>query len=118
MFEHHTGFLDTAKLDGLIAALAASTLRHADVFGDQGHGALVYNTQPAPLDSVSVTGPRRAMMLNSTHRPYFAVPYGDMMIAGCFGLVRAWADVFPQHREVILESLGGAERGAPWERLN
>lgn len=118
VFEHHTGFLDTGKLDGLIAALAASTLRHADVFGDQGHGALVYSAEPALLDFVSVTGPRRAMMLKSAHRPYFAVPYGDMMIAGCFGLVRAWADVFPQHREVILECLGGAERGAPWERLN
>jgi hypothetical protein len=57
------------------------------------------------------------MMRDSKHRPYFAVPYGDMMIAGCFGLLRAFADVYPEHRATILDSLGGAPRGAPWETL-
>jgi uncharacterized protein (DUF1786 family) len=117
VFEHHTGEIDRARLDALIAALADSTLKHADVFDDEGHGALIYDPQPAPPDALAVTGPRRAMMVGSAHAPYFAVPYGDMMIAGCFGMVRAFADVYPQHREPILEALGGAERGAPWELL-
>ncbi len=117
VFEHHTGLLDTPKLDGLITALADSTLLHADVFGDHGHGALVYEQKPLVLDFLGVTGPRRTMMRTSSHPVYFAVPYGDMMIAGCFGLVRAWADLYPAHREVLLESLDGAERGAPWELL-
>ncbi|MDO8753441.1 MAG: hypothetical protein Q7J80_06070, partial [Anaerolineales bacterium] len=50
-------------------------------------------------------------------RPYFAVPFGDMMIAGCFGLLAATADVMPELREIIYASLNG-ERGrgvAPWD---
>jgi uncharacterized protein (DUF1786 family) len=117
VFEHHTGFLDAAKLDGLVSALADSTLQHEDVFGDHGHGALVYNPEPAPMDFVGVTGPRRSLMLKSSHPVYFAVPYGDMMIAGCFGLVRAWADLYPDNRNSLLQSLNGVERGAPWELL-
>ena len=119
VFEHHTGEIDRARLDELITALAASTLKHEDVFDDQGHGALVYDPQPAPSDArlVAVTGPRRSLMHGSAHTPYFAVPYGDMMIAGCFGLVRAFTDVYPQHQAVILEALGGAAHGAPWELL-
>lgn len=115
VFEHHTGLLDTPKLDQLIAALANSTLQHTDVFGDHGHGALVYEQEPLTLDFLGVTGPRRAMMRASSHPVYFAVPYGDMMIAGCFGLVRAWADIYPDRRDILLDSLDGAERGAPWE---
>ena len=56
-------------------------------------------------------------MRSSRHSPYLAVPFGDMMIAGCFGLVRVCADLQPEWAEPILASLGGAERGAPWEYL-
>ncbi|MBI3761805.1 MAG: pyruvate formate lyase-activating protein, partial [Chloroflexi bacterium] len=44
VFEHHTGEVDLTRLDNLLAALADSTLKHEDVFGDMGHGALIYNT--------------------------------------------------------------------------
>ncbi len=117
VFEHHTGLVDTAKLDGLIASLADSTLQHEAVFADHGHGALVYTTQPIATDFVAVTGPRRSMMEKSQHPTYFAVPYGDMMIAGCFGLIRAWADIYPDDCQIVLGSLDGAARGAPWERI-
>ncbi len=117
VFEHHTGFLNTRKLDRLIDSLADGTLQHLDVFNDEGHGALLYTRQRFAVDEVTVTGPRRSLMNSSKHRIYFAVPYGDMMIAGCFGLVRAWADVFSEDRAAIMESLGGAERAAPWELL-
>jgi hypothetical protein len=86
-----------------------------------GHGALVYADEPLSLDGgdfgVAVTGPRRGLMRGSTLRPYFAVPYGDMMIAGCFGLLRAVADVLPELGEPILLSLrgGGGSGTPPWE---
>ena len=50
-------------------------------------------------------------------RPYFAVPFGDMMIAGCFGLLAAVAEGMPELAEPILGSLrGGRGRGiAPWD---
>lgn len=117
VFEHHTGLLDAEKLDRILAALADSSLRHEDVFNDDGHGALLYASQPMPAGTIGVTGPRRRMMLRSRHPTYFAVPFGDMMIAGCYGMLRAWMDVFPDDREEISASLQGAERGAPWDAM-
>ena len=116
LFEHHTGEVTREKLDGLITALADSTLQHKDVFDDMGHGALVYT--PAPLRAprfLAVTGPRRGLMRGSQHNPYFAVPFGDMMIAGCFGLLAAVADLYPEFAEPIRRSLHGEGGAAPWE---
>jgi uncharacterized protein (DUF1786 family) len=121
VFEHHTGLLDLPKLEDLLRALADGSLKHADVFGDHGHGALIYNPDPLPFSSdgfgVVVTGPRRNLMRASSLRPYFAVPFGDMMIAGCFGLLAATADVLPELGEPIRASLSGAGGSGtpPWE---
>jgi uncharacterized protein (DUF1786 family) len=119
VFEHHTGEIDLAKLDNLLAALADSTLRHQDVFDDMGHGALIYSREPLRLDGpdfgLVVAGPRRNMMRASRHRPYFAVPYGDMMVAGCFGLLAAMAEVLPECGETIRASLQGKAGVAPWD---
>ncbi|HEX9617438.1 MAG TPA: DUF1786 domain-containing protein [Anaerolineales bacterium] len=121
VFEHHTGLIDLPKLEGLIRSLAAGDLQHEDVFGDQGHGALVYEPEPLPLEGngfgVAVTGPRRNLMRASSLRPYFAVPFGDMMIAGCFGLLAAAADVLPELSEPVRDSLRGAGGSGtpPWE---
>lgn len=121
VFEHHTGFLNPAKLESLLRELAAGTLTNNAVFEDNGHGALVYENKPLPMDypdfNVVVTGPRRNMLRGSALRPYFAVPYGDMMIAGCFGLLAAVADVIPELGETLRTSLagGGGQGIPPWE---
>jgi uncharacterized protein (DUF1786 family) len=121
VFEHHTGLLDLPKLETLLLALAAGTLQHSDVFDDHGHGALVYDPTPLDLRSqeygVIVTGPRRDLMRASSLRPYFAVPFGDMMIAGCFGMLAAVADLIPELRDPIQASLHGAGGSGtpPWE---
>jgi len=121
VFEHHTGLLDLSRLEALIRRLADGSLKHQDVFGDQGHGALIYNSIPLPMDGdgfgAAVTGPRRNLLRASGLRPYFAVPFGDMMIAGCFGLLAATADVMPELGETIRESLEGtgANGTAPWD---
>jgi uncharacterized protein (DUF1786 family) len=120
VFEHHTGEITLPQLDSFLDQLVDSTLQHREVFDTMGHGALILDPAPMPNRQpifVSVTGPRRSIMRASKHHPYFAVPYGDMMIAGCFGLLRAFADVYPEHAATILDSLGGAARGAPWETL-
>ena len=54
---------------------------------------------------VSVTGPRRWLMRHSRLSPYFAAPYGDMMLTGCFGLLRAFAHKMPAWREEIEKAL-------------
>ena len=129
VFEHHTGLIDRPKLEGLLRSLAGGSLRHEDVFGDHGHGALIYEPEPLPLGEagydVAVTGPRRSLFREPGEgtgqggrlAPYFAVPFGDMMIAGCFGLLAATADLLPDLAEPIQASLSGAGGSGtpPWE---
>jgi uncharacterized protein (DUF1786 family) len=128
VFEHHTGEIDLQKLEALLQALADGSLKHEDVFNDMGHGALMYSNEKFEFGKddfdVVVTGPRRSLFNRQSSIknrkspiPYFAVPFGDMMIAGCFGLLAATADVLPDLAEPIQESLRGVRgRGvAPWD---
>ena len=105
VFEHHTGELVPAQLEGFLEQLAQGTLTHDAIFYSQGHGAVLFDTHPAPLDFLAVTGPRRNLLLHSRLNPYFAVPYGDMMLAGDFGLLRAYADLNPNARTEIERAL-------------
>lgn len=121
VFEHHTGLLQLDQLETLLRALADGSLRHEDVFGHHGHGALVYSTDPLDISpaqrSLVVTGPRRSMMRPSSLSPYFAVPFGDMMIAGCFGLLAAAADLLPNLHDPIHQALTNPQGVGrpPWE---
>jgi len=120
VFEHHTGEIDLPKLEKYIRALADGSLKHKDIFDDMGHGALVYGTNPFEFGKddfdVVVTGPRRSMFMdNPMLKPYFAVPYGDMMIAGCFGLLAATAEILPNVTEAVIGSLRGGRGVAPWD---
>jgi uncharacterized protein (DUF1786 family) len=104
LYEHHTGLLSSEEIEGLTQGLLAGTLLHEDVFDHHGHGVF-YAEQPDGLRGerplIAVTGPQRGKLRHSGLRPYFAVPHGDMMISGCFGLARAFAEKYPQHREEI-----------------
>jgi Uncharacterized protein conserved in archaea len=118
VFEHHTGLIDKPSLEQYLKALADGTLKHTDIFNTHGHGAFVYSDEPLALDhNIIITGPRRNLMKGSGLKPYFAVPFGDMMIAGCFGLLAATADVVPELRDEILASLhgNGGSGTPPWE---
>ena len=120
VFEHHTGFLDQARLDTLLGSFAAGTLTDEDVFNDHGHGALTIIPEPLSLEQedfgVIVTGPRRSMMVESRHKYYFAAPYGDMMLTGCFGVLAAMAETIPLLQEPIRAALYGigADK-TPWD---
>jgi uncharacterized protein (DUF1786 family) len=105
LFEHHTGLLTRDKLEALLGQLAEGTLCHEELFTDHGHGALMFDRQPMPLDFLAVTGPRRSLLKGSSYRPYMAVPYGDMMMAGCWGMVRALAESWPERQEEIEAAL-------------
>jgi len=95
VFEHHTGELKPEQLERFIAQLADGTLTHDAIFNSHGHGALLFDTRAQPLDFLAVVGPQRGLLLHSRYRPYFVTPYGDMMLAGCYGLVRAYAELNP-----------------------
>jgi uncharacterized protein (DUF1786 family) len=132
VFEHHTGEIDLPKLESLLRRLADGSLKHEDVFDNMGHGALMYTDQVFEFGKddfdVVVTGPRRNMFATidngrqtmmdngqSSIVPYFAVPFGDMMIAGCFGLLAAIAEIMPELAESIQGSLRGGRGVAPWD---
>ncbi|MCL4261281.1 MAG: hypothetical protein KJZ52_11720, partial [Anaerolineales bacterium] len=126
VFEHHTGEIDLPKLEALIRKLADGSLKHEDVFNDMGHGALMYTDEVFKFEKdgfdTAVTGPRRSLFNRQpeieTHkklRPYFTAPFGDMMIAGCFGLLAATADALPELGETIHETLQGGHGNAPWD---
>jgi len=108
VFEHHTGELEPAQLEKFITQLAEGTLTHDAIFNSQGHGALLFDAGAQTLDHLVVVGPRRAILLHSALRPYFATPYGDMMLAGCFGLVRAYAMLNPNAAPEINRALDRA----------
>jgi uncharacterized protein (DUF1786 family) len=137
VFEHHTGEIDRPKLENYIRALADGSLKHSDIFDDMGHGALVYGKEPLELGTggfdIIVTGPRRSLfqtkdkgpMAEATNlrpssfvlHPYFASPFGDMMLSGNFGLLAAAADLLPALAEPIRASLqaAGGKGVAPWD---
>ena len=104
LFEHHTGALDTARLDEIIESLIAGSLTFEQVFEEGGHGAYVLQ-RAETVPFVAVTGPRRALAAASAHTPYMAVPHGDMMITGCFGLVRGFAHKMRAWQEEIEAAL-------------
>ncbi len=113
IFEHHTGEIDRSKLEQMLVRLADGTLTNEEVFDTSGHGALILhdaerraNDEDFPF--LAVTGPRREMLRGSSLHPYEATPHGDMMLAGCFGLLRALADHEPGIAPLIEPSLLGS----------
>ncbi len=91
LFEHHTGELRATELEAYLERLAAGTLSNDQVFADMGHGALERGATARLPALTALTGPRRGLLSSSRLNPYLAVPHGDMMMAGCFGLLRALA---------------------------
>jgi uncharacterized protein (DUF1786 family) len=106
-FEHHTSALSSEKIDRLIQRLVSGELTNEEVFNDGGHGCLVMESRNE-IPFISVTGPRRSLLCNSKIKPYFAAPFGDMMLTGCFGLVRAFAYKMDVWRLEIEKSLMGS----------
>ena len=108
IFEHHTGEISKTRLEELLVKLSEGTLSNEEVFADSGHGALIVQKSSSKSQAfpfLSVTGPRRELLRGSQLHPYEAVPHGDMMLAGCYGLLRALADHEPSMAHAIEPSL-------------
>lgn len=109
LFEHHTGEVTVAQMESFTGALANGSLANEEIFGSKGHGAfhadrtLVSGSVP---EVVAVTGPQRSRLAGSTLRPHFAAPFGDMMVSGCFGLLRAFAEIYPEACDALERRLG------------
>jgi uncharacterized protein (DUF1786 family) len=95
VFEHHTSALDGPRLEGFLQRFLAGGLANDEVREDGGHGAVMgSDAQTIDLSRLPMyaTGPRRALLAGSTLPLQYAAPHGDMMLTGCFGLLRAFAD--------------------------
>jgi uncharacterized protein (DUF1786 family) len=116
LYEHHTGEMTGEMIDDFTTRLVDGTLRHEEVFGSKGHGvfyapsgAAEAVTQPSSRGEatpfVAVTGPQRGRLRKGRLQPYLAAPHGDMMLSGCFGMLRAFAYRFPEHAGEIERAL-------------
>jgi uncharacterized protein (DUF1786 family) len=88
VFEHHTTLLTADKLKDYLHRFIRRQVSNQEVYDDCGHGCAVDPDAPdaEAFSYVAVTGPQRSLARDIG---YFAVPGGDMMISGCFGLVSA-----------------------------
>lgn len=92
IFEHHTGLMNQEKLKDYMHRFVRGKVTNDEVYDDGGHGCAIVPGAPAPecFSLTAVTGPRRHI---AADLGYFAVPYGDMMLSGSFGLVAAVSEV-------------------------
>jgi len=92
VFEHHTRALDGPGLEARLRRWLAADLHSDEVRADHGHGAII---DPAaarttlPDVPFIVTGPQRHLLAGCRLPLELAAPHGDMMLTGCFGLLRA-----------------------------
>ena len=100
VFEHHTAMLDGAGLEDRLRRFLAGRLEDDAVRAEGGHGAVLADGAGEGFDAspLIVTGPRRELLCDSELPLVFAAPYGDMMLTGCFGLLRAYGERRTQTR--------------------
>jgi uncharacterized protein (DUF1786 family) len=88
IFEHHTFFLKMEKLLADLKGFVSGKLTNEQVLQDQGHGCLNNEPWKGRFPPLIVTGPRRGLMAPA--KVLMAAPFGNMMLSGCFGLLRAF----------------------------
>jgi uncharacterized protein (DUF1786 family) len=89
IFEHHTGRMTPEKLEAFLSRFPRKALTNDEIFRDRGHGCAYHPgySRKKGFRFVAVTGPRRSLAEGLGCYP--AAPHGNMMLAGCFGLVAA-----------------------------
>jgi uncharacterized protein (DUF1786 family) len=118
LYEHHTGEITSGQIEDFSERLIGGTLAHEEIFGSKGHGAcyasnIEHGRPELERPLFAVTGPQRAKLNRSRLHPYLAAPHGDMMVAGCFGLLWAFAEKYPEYAYEITSALGVASSDVP-----
>ena len=87
VYEHHTGQVDPLTLAGHLHRFRRGELGSEEVFATGGHGCMV-REMSSDFSNTFVIGPRRAELTGIEAE--YPAPGGDMMLTGCFGLLKAW----------------------------
>lgn len=87
VYEHHTGMADRLTLETQLRRFRRGELACQEVFDGGGHGCTVRDL-PSDFPETYVIGPRRGELAGMD--AHFPAPGGDMMLTGCFGLLKAW----------------------------
>lgn len=90
VYEHHTGYLMQEKLLAHLVRFRRGQLPSQEVFDDGGHGCVVATQLPCGFERLVVLGPQRGLLAEAGVE--FLAPGGDMMLAGCFGLLKGWKE--------------------------
>lgn len=89
LMELHTQSLTPKDLKDEIERFVKGEITDEEVYERGGHGAVLLNPHNLKELSIRVTGPHREIF-KKTGLPFeFAAPYGNMMMTGPFGLIRA-----------------------------
>lgn len=88
VYEHHTGLRSREELLRDVQAFCAGELDQDTVHASGGHGCLRLPSPAAAqgFPHLVVLGPQRGLLAEEAD--HFSAPGGDMMLAGCFGLLQ------------------------------
>ncbi|WP_456325118.1 DUF1786 domain-containing protein [Desulfonauticus submarinus] len=90
VYEHHTRLRTGEQIWEDIQLFKKGKLKNEDVFSSNGHGCVLIDL-PVDFGPIFVLGPRRAKL--SQFDVEFLCPGGDMMLAGCFGLLKGFQHI-------------------------
>lgn len=90
LYEHHTGMRTLEQLLHDLDQFRKHWLPTEEVQASGGHGTVFgpYCEEAGGYVPTYITGPKRNLLRGHGH---FLAPHGDMMLAGCFGLLWGWA---------------------------
>ncbi len=88
IYEHHTGVRNPQEIWEDLARFRRGELTNQEVFDAWGHGCMTLDLPAAAngFKHTAVIGPQRGQMAGFD--ALFPCPGGDMMLAGCFGLIK------------------------------
>ncbi len=88
IYEHHTGVFEPRDVMLQIDRFRRGDLTFEDVFNSYGHGCLRLSppAEAGDFDDIHVIGPKRELLTG--YKVSFPSPGGDMMLTGCFGLLK------------------------------
>lgn len=88
VYEHHTGLRTAEELWADLKQFRAGKLTFENVFDSRGHGCITLDLPPeaAGFEKTFVIGPQRRLL--EGYDAVYPSPGGDMMLAGCFGLLK------------------------------